>query len=488
MNPHPIFARARLLVLALLLASAQPSFAATIRIASGLTFPTLAMSPEGDPRIFIVEQIGRIRLWKGGAVLPTPFLDIHDQVSCCGLQGMLGLVFHPNFASNGLFYVNYTDLAGDSRLVRFEVSGNPDVADPLTAHEILFIDQPHADHNGGSMVFGNDGYLYVAMGDGGVPNDPDDNSQNPQSLLGKILRLDVDGGDPYVIPPSNPFVGNPAYRPEIWALGLREPWTLAIDRPTGNLWIADVGQSRREELDFQAGTSSGGQNYGWKRMEGTLCFDPPTNCDDGSLTLPIYEYPHANGRCSISGGAVYHGSAVPSYTSAYFFGDYCTGRIWSCRYNGTIVTELIERTAEFAPLGGYTLNFVASIGAGPGGELLVCDWGSGNSGEVFRLSNGLTALESSPLSIDAITVAPNPSRGEVAIRWSGPSTAQLSIVDMGGRVIRRLDLEGGVAREGFALARWDGRDLGGREAPSGIYTVRVASGREVIGRSFLRLR
>jgi glucose/arabinose dehydrogenase len=357
----------------------------TVRVANGLSKPLFAGAPPGDlQRVFIEEQTGRIKILKGGAVLSTPFLDIHTKITTAGNeQGLLGLAFHPNYAQNGFFYVNYTR-AGDGATVveRYHVSADPDVADPTSAFVIITIAQPFENHNGGMLGFGpNDGYLYMGMGDGGSANDPNNNAQNPAVLLGKMLRIDVDGGSPYVSPPSNPFFGPGDPRDEIWALGTRNPWRWSFDRLTGDLWIADVGQDAHEEIDFQPASSGGGENYGWRCMEGFSCTGlTGCTCNGPALTLPIYDYPHG-AECSVTGGYVYRGCAVPDLQGTYFFADYCSAKIWSLRYDGTTITEFTDRTAELDPPGGETINSVTSFGEDGLGEMYICDQG----GELFKI-------------------------------------------------------------------------------------------------------
>ena len=252
------------------------------QVASGLNLPvTVTNAGDGSGRIFIVQQTGEIRILSGGTLLPTPFLDISALVSCCGEQGLLGLAFHPDYATNGFFYVDYTNVAGDTVVARYEVSAtDPNVADPTSAQTVLTQDQPFSNHNGGQLAFGPDGYLYIALGDGGSGGDPQENGQNLQTWLGKILRVDINGddfpGDPnrnYAVPPDNPFVGDPNALDEIWAYGVRNPWRCTFDRVTGDFFIADVGQNAWEEINFQPASSAGGENYGWDVLEGMHCFE-----------------------------------------------------------------------------------------------------------------------------------------------------------------------------------------------------------------------
>jgi glucose/arabinose dehydrogenase len=312
--------------------AAQPAIS-LVPVAQGLgRIVAVTHAGDGSSRLFLTRQTGEILILEGGAVLPTPFLDISGLVSCCGERGLLSVAFHPDYAENGFFYVDYTDLAGDTVVARYSVSASdPDRADPASGRVILTQDQPFANHNGGQLQFGPDGRLFIALGDGGSADDPQGNGQNRGTLLGKLLRVDVDAGDPYAIPPDNPFVGDPGTRPEIWALGLRNPWRFSFDRATGDLFVADVGQSSREEVDFEAAGSPGGRNYGWAHMEGSICRLPPGGCD--GFTAPVVEYDHALG-CSITGGYRYRGIRFPSLAGVYLYGDFCSGRIWGARESG----------------------------------------------------------------------------------------------------------------------------------------------------------
>lgn len=361
----------------------------TIRVASGLSRPVFVTSPPGDTaRLFIVEQqTAKIKILTGGIVLPTPFLNIDDLVINGGNeQGLLGLAFHPSYASNGYFYVNYNDNSGNTVIARFKVSGDPNVADRDSQFILLTILQPYANHNGGMLAFGpNDGYLYIGMGDGGSGGDPQNRAQNDGELLGKMLRIDVDGGPPYGIPPDNPFVGPGLPLDEIWAKGFRNPWRYSFDRLTADLYIADVGQDLYEEIDFQPSSSIGGENYGWRLMEGDHCFNPPTNCDPGGLTYPIYVYSHGGSpfRCSVTGGYVYRGDAIPDLQGTYFFADYCSGQIWSFRYDGLNITGFTDRTSELAPGGGMSINSISSFGEDAVGNLYIVDL----DGEVYKINS-----------------------------------------------------------------------------------------------------
>ena len=297
-------------------------------------------SRDGSGRLFIVSQTGTIQIWDGNQVLPELFLDLTDQVLVGGATGLLGLAFHPDYANNGRFFVHYSGLPdGQTVLSGFQVSPlDPNLADPDSERIMFTHPQPFDEHNGGMIAFGpNDGFLYVALGDGGSIGDPDNRAQDLSDPLGKILRFDVDLPPPH-IPASNPFVGVPDAREEIWAYGLRNPWRFSFDRLTGDMFIGDVGQDTSEEVSFQPGESTGGENYGWRLMEGSECFDPPVDCDDGTLELPIMEYPHFDEDgffgCSVTGGYMYRGSAMPELQGTYFFGDFCTSKIFAAEEDG----------------------------------------------------------------------------------------------------------------------------------------------------------
>lgn len=374
---------------------------ATVMVASGLNKPVCLTSPAGDTsRLYIVEQqTGRIRIIKNGALLTSPFLDIGARIKATGSeQGLLSLVFHPDYQTNGYFYVNYTDLSGAVAVSRFSVSsGNPDSAVSASELILLIIPEPEANHNGGTLLFGpNDGYLYIGLGDGGGSGDNHGtigNGQDTATLLGKILRIDVDGGSPYAIPANNPFVGRPG-ADEIWAYGLRNPWRMSFDRATGDLYIGDVGQDLWEEIDFQPSFSPGGVNYGWRLMEGNHCFNPLNNCDPGGLTRPITEYSHAIG-CSVIGGYVYRGCQIPELRGTYFYADYCTGRIWSFRYNGTFLSDSTERTAQLDPPGSQLISQVSSFGEDARGELYILDIADG---EVYKIISADSVQPDCPTS------------------------------------------------------------------------------------------
>ena len=348
------------------------------RLAGGFVQPVhVSHADDGSGRIFVVEQAGRIRILDNGFVLPSPFLDISPNVVCCGEQGLLSVAFPPGFASKGYFYVNYTGIpvapavVAPTVIARYRVSAdNANVADPASEEMILTIPQPYANHNGGQLAFGPDGYLYVGMGDGGSGGDPLNNGQTPGTLLGKLLRIDVEAGVvPYGIPSTNPFLGMAGYREEIWALGLRNPWRFSFDRLTGDLYIGDVGQGAVEEVDVQPAGSPGGQNYGWNIMEGGGCYNSAA-CNTAGLTLPIATYDHSQG-CSVTGGAVYRGTALPALQGIYFYGDYCSGRIWGLRMG-----DAGWETAVLPVPGALPMN-ITTFGEDEAGNVYVANYANG---------------------------------------------------------------------------------------------------------------
>ena len=369
------------MLLCFTLGACTPGPLTTELVASGLDDPIfLAAAPGDAARLFVLEQISaRVLIVRDEAVSGTPFLDINEKVSDDGGErGLFSLAFHPDYSENGLFFVCYSDNDGATVIERYQVSGNPDVADPESGSVILTVPQPFPNHNGGMIAFSPvDGFLYAGLGDGGSANDPEENGQDTSVLLGKMLRIDVDGGEPYAIPASNPFVGDANFAPEIWAYGLRNPWRFSFDRETGDLYIGDVGQDSREEIDFQAFESPGGENYGWNIAEGFACRGGEGTCGtDEGFTPPIHDYAQFLAR-SVTGGYVYRGSAMPDEVGNYFFSDYVSGRVWSFRRDGTGISDLQDRTSDF---GG--VQAIASFGEDANGELYAI---SISSGEVFQL-------------------------------------------------------------------------------------------------------
>jgi glucose/arabinose dehydrogenase len=344
----------------------DPTAYTLTRVVGSFTAPTdIRNAGDGSGRLFVLEQPGRIRIVKDNQLLDAPFLDITDRVGSNGSeQGLLGLAFHPKFSQNGYFYVNYTDQKGDTHISRFTASG--DSTDPASEKQLLFVDQPFPNHNGGALSFGPDGFLYIGLGDGGSQGDPYGNGQSTNTLLGKILRIDVDNGDPYGIPVDNPFANGGGSK-EIWAYGLRNPWRISFDRATSDLWIGDVGQSQWEEIDFVPAGTPGGLNFGWNKMEG---MHPYKNNNQPILTLPIVQYPHG-AECSVTGGYVYRGAALPEWQGIYFYGDYCSGKIWG------LINGPSKRPKLLFDIGLK----VSTFGEDEAGELYVADY----NGAIYRL-------------------------------------------------------------------------------------------------------
>jgi glucose/arabinose dehydrogenase len=477
-----------LLVAEVALPLATPSTVLGIRaelVAGGLDFPVFVGSPGGDERLFIVEQRGVIKILKQGLVLPTPFLDIQPLVfppSQDDERGFLGLAFHPNYAANRYFYVMYNDHNWRTVVARYRTSAaNPDRALPGSALILLVIDQPAPNHKGGTILFGpNDGYLYIGMGDGGTPGDLFNNGQRDDSLLGKMLRIDVDHGNPYAIPLSNPYASPGLPLDEIWARGFRNPYRWSFDRATGDMFIGDVGEQFWEEIDYQPAASKGGENYGWRLMEGTHCYNPPKGCDDGTLIHPIHEYQHIF-HCAVVGGYVYRGEAMPGLDGTYFFGDYCTAKIWSFRYESGQVLDFTDRTTELSPQG--EIRWISGFGEDAAGELYVVDRGSsGPAGEVWKImpsgpiAVGDGAEATPPPRLALSPAAPNPFAGSTRVPFelaSAPRRFVAAIYTAAGRQVTELGLPAAAFTSGSAALEWDGRDARGRACPAGVYLLRV---------------
>ena len=346
-------------------------------VVSGLRAPLFVThAGDGSGRMFIVEQGGTIRIAVNGQVQREPFLDVTSLVVSGGERGLLGLAFHPRYRENGRFFIYYTARGtGENTVAAYRVSADPDHAEPRSTAILFAIPDRFPNHNGGMIAFGPDSYLYIGTGDGGSGGDPDRNGQNRQALLGKILRVDVDGGDPYAIPPDNPFVGQDDALPEVWAYGLRNPWRFSFDRATNDLWIGDVGQNAYEEIDLQPAGSRGGENYGWNRMEASQCFPIGSRCSTDGLVMPVAEYPTRRPECAVTSGYVYRGSAYPALAGGYFYADYCSGRIWSLHpgADGTWVpTELLDTDLS-----------ISSFGEDEAGEVYLTDLAGGR---VYRLT------------------------------------------------------------------------------------------------------
>lgn len=349
-------------------------------VVSGLQFPVLVTAPLTDQnRLFIVEKRGVIRIFRNGQLLQTPFLDIRNKVSTGSEQGLLGLAFHPSYATNGVFVINYTDTEGDTRISTLKVSSNPDVADAASESVFLHVDQPFANHNGGHVTFGPFGFLFIGMGDGGGAGDPGNRAQNLGLTFGKLLRYQVDDDGRVTIPTGNPLVGNPGVLWGIWSWGLRNPWRFSFDRETSDLYVADVGQNELEEINVVSGQAGFGRaaNFGWRITEGTQCFSPSSGCNKQGLTLPVLEYTHGDG-CSVTGGHVYRGAALPELEGVYFYSDFCSGWIRSFRFQDGAATD--QREWPELDVG----ENVTSFGEDAAGELYVAT----SAGRVYKFLPG----------------------------------------------------------------------------------------------------
>jgi len=437
---------------------------------------------DGTDRLFVVEQAGVIKVFDNNAstaVAPI-FLDIRSRVNDSGNEeGLLGLAFHPDYKNNGYFYVNYT--ANPPRrtvIARYRVTNNPTQADPNSEFILLTFAQPFENHNGGQLAFGPDGYLYIATGDGGSGGDPNNNGQSLQTLLGKILRLDVNnpsGGRNYGIPLDNPFVGT-GNREEIYAYGLRNPWRMSFDPVTNWLWAGDVGQSRLEEIDI----IEKGKNYGWRIMEGNLCFNPSSGCNMTGLVKPIWEYGRSLG-ISVTGGHVYRGRSVPALVGAYIYGDFGSGRIWALRYDGVnppVNTELMDTSLGIASF-GIDKNF----------ELYLCAFDS----RIYRFRPTASSVDDPgnvPKSAQLAQNYPNPFGHDLLSRARGnPATVieytlrqnapvELRVYNVQGQLVRTLVRQDQTA--GKQIIRWDGRDEAGQAMPSGAYLYRLKIGNDFV--------
>jgi glucose/arabinose dehydrogenase len=371
-----------------------------VQVITGLNQPLhITHAGDGSGRLFIVEQTGRIKVYDN-FIYQGVFLDLSTKVTSTGEQGLLSIAFPPGYSTSGRFYVNYTNLAGDTVIARYKISTDPNKAEAASEEILLSIDQPYANHNGGQLAFGPDGYLYIGMGDGGSGGDPENRAQNPADLLGKVLRIDTEfTGTPappptgsrilflpalyksgtsnlYRVPPDNPFINSPGYRPEIWASGLRNPWRFSFDRNTGDLYIADVGQNNWEEVNFQSNASPGGENYGWRILEGNHCYNPSSGCvPPPEYVAPVVEYAHGtndDNGCSITGGYIYRGIKYPSMQGIYFYGDFCSGKIWGAARSGSWSSMQLT-TAPF---------MISTFGEDEAGELYIAGY---NNGKIYRI-------------------------------------------------------------------------------------------------------
>lgn len=401
--------------------------------ASGFNRP-VNIKHAGDDRLFVVEQDGIIKILNAdGSIESTNFLDIDSRVGSSGNeQGLLGLAFHPNYATNGYFFVYYTNNSGNTVVSRFSRIGvNPTIADPNSELIILSFSQPYSNHNGGELQFGPDGYLYISSGDGGSGGDPQNNSQNLTSLLGKLLRIDVNNStvaNPYAIPADNPFTGTATNRDEIWAYGLRNAWKFSFDSMNDDLWVADVGQNAREEINQVASTDAG-LNYGWRCYEGNNTYNTSGCPSSSTMTFPVAEYSHTGGRCSITGGYVYRGSVYPNLQGLYFFADVCTQEVGYLEYVGG------NWVSTFETFSGGLVAFGEDIN----NELYVSTLG----GNVYRLIDA--ALSIDEYGIEGVSIYPNPAKDELIIDFTSVGSSlsiEILIYDMQGKKVSTINKNG----------------------------------------------
>lgn len=372
----------------------------------------------GDSRLFIAEQDGLIKILNSnGTVNPTPFLNITTLTDEDGERGLLGMAFHPNYSTNGFFYINYTNNSGNTVIARYSVNAsNPNLANP-TGTILLTVTQPFSNHNGGTLKFGPDGYLYIGMGDGGSGGDPGNRAQNINDLLGKMLRIDVNSGTPYGIPSGNPFVGV-AGSDEIWAIGLRNPWKFSFDRQTGDLWIADVGQNQYEEVNRAASTEAG-LNYGWRCYEGNAAYNTTGCAAQATMKSPLFVTTHGSGFCSITGGYVYRGTTYPNFQGKYFFSDYCKAQIGM---SDTIGNLTYSQT--------FTNNNFVSFGEDANGELYIA---SISNGTIYKIID--STLDTAQNTKNAFVIYPNPAKTEVFIQNpdKNSSIVSVEVFDINGK-------------------------------------------------------
>lgn len=443
-----------ILIIMFFTANVQGQFIDLELFASGLDNP-LDITHAGDDRLFVVERSGKIKIIDAeGTVLSTPFLDIDPivfNVSNQDERGLLGLAFHPDYATNGYFYVNYIDNSGNTNIARYQADANdPNIADANSRELIMMIEQPVWNHNGGCLKFGPDGYLYIGMGDGGSGNDPDNYSQNRTSLLGKMLRIDVDNGLPYSIPADNPFAEDDFTLDEIWAIGLRNPWRFSFDRETGDLWIGDVGQNFLEEIDFQPSDSPGGENYGWRCYEGTDFTNNSSMSDcQENYVFPVYEMQHQGftGPCSVTGGFVYRGTKYSELMGKYICADYCTGEFF-----------VVEPDGQGGWNGAEVAQFqhdISTFGEDNEGELYIASFSSGRIYHV--VGENIVSNSTIPL-LEEVAVNPNPAIGrtQLDLKTNGLLELDIQLIDINGKVVlkKSIQVNGShqewIEMEGFA--------------------------------------
>ncbi|MDF1698969.1 MAG: PQQ-dependent sugar dehydrogenase [Saprospiraceae bacterium] len=433
-------------------------------IASGFSSP-LDITNAGDDRLFIVERSGYIKIIDGsGSVLPEPFIDIDDLVRNSNNQderGLLGLAFHPEYENNGYLFLNYIDNSNNTNIVRYEVDqDNPNLVNLESRELIMEIEQPFSNHNGGCLKFGADGYLYIGLGDGGAGNDPINAGQDKETLLGKMLRIDIDNGLPYSVPTDNPFVNDETILDEIWALGLRNPWRYSFDRETGDLWIGDVGQTAIEEIDFQSGDSEGGENYGWRCYEGTS-FTSNTSIDDcqEAFVAPVFEIQQQGfgGPCSITGGFVYRGTKYVDLYGKYICADFCNGEFF--------VVERDENEVWTGSSIGAFPHAISTFGEDQNGELYIASF---SSGEIFHIAGEETTSFTESEGIESVEIRPNPSDGRtfVDIKSKQSLNVELRLLDMKGNIVlqKSIQVEGDYSEM-----------LNMENIPSGTYILNIST-------------
>lgn len=440
------------------------------QIVSGIAAPTdIQHAGDGSGRLFLVQQNGIIRIWRGGALLPDPFLDIRQKTTGMGERGLLGLAFPPSFPQSRRFYVNYTDLNGDTIIAQYRLSGNANAADAGSEIVLLRIPQPYPNHNGGQLRFGPDGFLYIGMGDGGAGGDPQGYAQRLNTLLGKMLRIDVESNPGSVqIPSSNPFINQAGARGEIWAFGLRNPWRFTFDRVTKDMWIADVGQDTYEEVDFQPASSAGGENYGWNRTEGRHCFPPQSGCNMQGLTLPVAEYTHAEGACSVTGGFVYRGSVSLGLRGVYVYGDLCNGRIWGVERQGDTFANRLLLNSGFS---------ITTFGEDEAGEMYVSN---ALNGTIHRIEGSTTPRLSATSVVNPASFQSGVTAGSLAtvfgsgVKDTAGTTTATTIplpTTLGGVQVT----VNGTAAPILALANVDGREQVNFQVPFSLAGATSAS-------------
>lgn len=429
-----------------------------IPFATGFNNP-VCISHCNDSRLFITEQPGYVRIVDtAGNVSAQPYLDIHDRVQFGGEQGLLGLAFHPSYSENGYLYVNYTGAGDSTHISRFTVSsGDPNLADPQSELKIMTLYQPYSNHNGGDLHFGPDGYLYIGLGDGGSGGDPGNRAQNRNEYLGKILRIDVNQGSPYSIPSSNPFYNSPDALGEIWAYGLRNPWRFSFDRMTGDMWIADVGQNAIEEINFQAASSAGGENYGWRCYEGNDVYNNAGCGDD--FTFPVHTYSHDDG-CSVTGGIVYRGDNSSPFYGHYFYTDYCTDMIWTLHQTGLSWVNM--------DFGQFPGNNFSAFGDDNLGKLYIAGL---TSGTIFRIETASSTGMPDGISDEEIKIQHFPSSRKLRVETGLSNKSEV--------IYKMVSLNGVICD--FGVSKVPDFEISTDKLAAGMYYLQIIVGNKSKG-------